>query len=179
MQLKFQGVNDYGKECKTKRRCEFEHVVKTTYMTEDLFSDNLNNLLNALASLQTIPSFISLKIDNFEKEGIFTFWGGVVHKWRQIFFLIFGSLLPPSHVTIFLSLGHQFFLIIWPLLVLRFGDVVDGWPLVLFPSSFRLRCPYIFLFFWLRYHVNLRTLGWLVGNSCKQRDFFVIHGCCR
>ena len=71
----FQGVNNYGKECKTKRRCEFEHVVKTTYMTEDLFSDNLNNLLNALASLQTIPSFISLKIDNFEKEGIFVHFG--------------------------------------------------------------------------------------------------------
>ena len=75
MQLKLQGVNNYCKECKTERRCEFEHVVKTTYMTEDLFSDNLNNLLNALASLQTIPSFISLKIDNFEKEGIFYILG--------------------------------------------------------------------------------------------------------
>ena len=77
-----KGVNDYGKECKTERRCEFEHVVKTTYMTEDLFSDNLNNLLNALASLQTIPSFISLKIDNFfEKEGFFLHFGErVVHK---------------------------------------------------------------------------------------------------
>ena len=165
MQLKFQGVNDYGKECKTKRRCEFEHVVKTTYMTEDLFSDNLNNLLNALASLQTIPSFISLKIDNFEKEGIFTFWGGVVHKWRQFFFLDFW--IPPSspsHVTIFLSLGHQFFLIIWPLLVLRFGDVVDGWPLVLFPSSFRLRCPYIFLFFLAKVSRE-PTYAWLVGGK--------------
>ena len=66
---------DFAKECKTQQRCEFKHVVKTTYMTEDLFSDNLNNLLNALASLQTIPSFISLKIDNFEKEGIFYILG--------------------------------------------------------------------------------------------------------
>ena len=35
MQLKFQSVNDYGKECKTERRCEFMHVV-----TEDLWDEN-------------------------------------------------------------------------------------------------------------------------------------------
>ena len=154
---------DFAKECKTERRCEFEHVVKTTYMTEDLFSDNLNNLLNALASLQTIPSFISLKIDNFEKEGIFLHFGegSSINDVN-----IFSWFLKPS------SLPHVVILFLW---VTKFSSLFDpSCPKIWWRRLRMTPCPFsfflqakmsIYLSFFLAKVSHEPTYAWLVGGK--------------